>query len=292
MAVIREVYKDESAQATTADKKLVLAKKFLEKAADNKDDPAGQFVLLRVGRNLASQAGSVETAFQVVEAMEERFWIDALAAKLDVLTKAAKVMQKPEEHKRIVKDALHIVDEAIGKDEFTRAGEAAQLAVAAARKSKTPALLRQAQAAIKHIGAASERFQEVVAARRTLQDKPADPDASLLVGKYLCFTKGDWTGGFPMLARGNDPDLKALAQKEASPPTGAAEEADLADRWWNLAETSETDAKKPMQARAQYWYERALPGLKCLAKEKVQKRLLELTEKSPRPPRSPASKPP
>ena len=33
-----------------------------------------------------------------------------------------------------------------------------------------------------------------------LKHNPHNPDASLTVGKHLCFTKGDWTNGLPMLA--------------------------------------------------------------------------------------------
>ena len=114
------------------------------------------------------------------------------------------------------------------------------------------------------------------AARVTLEKTPDDPEANLVVGKYLCFVKGDWDKGLPMLALGKDEALKALAKQELEGAASSTEQAKLGDGWWNLAEKQEGTAKKQIQARAGYWYQKALPGLSGLMKDKVEKRLAQV----------------
>ena len=84
----------------------------------------------------------------------------------------------------------------------------------------------------------------------TLKEKPDDPDANLIVGKYQCFTKGDWDKGMPMLAKGSDEKWKALAEKDIAGADSANEQVKLGDAWWDVS-----------KERAVYWYRLALPGL-------------------------------
>jgi len=55
--LIKEVYGGEYAKAKTSTEKASVAKKATGKANDSKDDPASQFVLLRLARDVATQAG-------------------------------------------------------------------------------------------------------------------------------------------------------------------------------------------------------------------------------------------
>ena len=64
LALIRDVYKEEYAQATTVEKKAEFAKKLLQKAADTKDEPTNQFVLLRVARDMAARPAMLILLFR------------------------------------------------------------------------------------------------------------------------------------------------------------------------------------------------------------------------------------
>ena len=89
------------------------------------------------------------------------------------------------------------------------------------------------------------------AAQAQLKAKPADASAHLALGRYLCLLKGDWEAGLPHLARGDNPELKALAEddlkhvplpwqpeagKQPPAPVPAAAAMKLSDAWWELAE--------------------------------------------------------
>ena len=71
--------------------------------------------------------------------------------------------------------------------------------------------------------------------------------------------------------------VQALANSELGKPTEANDQLKLADGWWDQAEadTDKPDEQRRLQAHALIWYEQALPSLKGLAKEKVEKRLTD-----------------
>ncbi|MCY3023674.1 MAG: formylglycine-generating enzyme family protein [Planctomycetota bacterium] len=114
----------------------------------------------------------------------------------------------------------------------------------------------------------------VFASMRTLLDMPGDPGASLVVGRYLCFVKDDWKQGLPLLTKGTDAALKALAETELAQPAVGTEQISVAESWWDLAEKEPAKQQKAaMQGRAKFWYEEALPSLTGLAKVKAEKRI-------------------
>ena len=97
-------------------------------------------------------------------------------------------------------------------------------------------------------------------------------DANLTVGRYLCFTRGDFDKGVAMLAKGSDDALKTLASADIAKPTTSDAQKGLGDQWWDL---SLKEAKNPAVAencrgRAGFWYLQALPKLTGLAKTAVE----------------------
>ena len=273
LTLIREVYKDDYSQATTPEKKGELAKKLLEKAGDSKDDATNQFVMLRVAKELAVQAGDAETAFQAVDEMANGFPVDALEMKVAVLAKVVPVVKDPEELKQLAEMALSVMNLAIGEDKHDLAKRLGPLVLSAAQRAKDKDLVKQVQASVRSVNEAAKAFQEAKAAMKTLEEQPTDPDANLAVGKYLCFTKGNWKRGRAMLALGSDAVLKALAMKEMGGEADAAEQVKLGDGWWGQAEKEKGTTKQNLEGRARYWYEKALPELTGLMKDKVEKRV-------------------
>ena len=74
-------------QSQTPKAREALAGKLLDQAKQQAaGDAAGAFVLFRLARDLAVQAGDGATAFQAIDAMAEKFELDEVAMKTDVLT--------------------------------------------------------------------------------------------------------------------------------------------------------------------------------------------------------------
>jgi len=275
MKLVKEVYGDEYPKAETSREKQDLAKKLLGKARETADDPTGKFVLLKLARDIASQANDAQTAFQAIDEMADNFQVDVLETKSIVLTKfasAARHSLKPTQHISIAEEALKLVDQAVSQDNFTVADQLGKLALDEARKTSEKELVSKVQGQIAAASETAKAYEDVKAARVKLEKTPDDHESNLVVGKYLCFVKGDWEKGLAMLALGKDEALKALATQELQGAASSTEQAKLGDGWWNLAEKQEGKTKKQIQARAGYWYQKALPGLSGLIKDKAEKR--------------------
>src|SRR5206468_448795 len=107
-----------------------------------------------------------------------------------------------------------------------------------------------------------------------LLDKPADPVAGPIVGRYYCFAKNDWDAGVPLLGIGGDVLMKKAVEKELAKPAEAAAQVALADAWWNVSlKEPNKSYKNAVQMHAKSWYDRALPGLSGLEKLKIEKQL-------------------
>jgi hypothetical protein len=101
------------------------------------------------------------------------------------------------------------------------------------------------------------------------------------VGKYRCFFKNDWKNGLLNLALGSDDQLKALAETENAGPADAAEQAKLADGWWELADKLTGIARHNVQLHAARWYRSALPELEGLELAKAESRIKVVTPAAP-----------
>ena len=98
------------------------------------------------------------------------------------------------------------------------------------------------------------------------------------MGRFLCFIKGDWDAGLPLLAKGDDEKLKELGERELARPGTANDRLGLGDSWWDLAEKLDTIERIEAKARSLHWYQLAAPGLTGLTKARVDKRIAELNK--------------
>jgi len=272
LALVKEVYGDEYAAAKTATQKSAFAKKLLLKAGES-TDPTGRFALLQVAKDAAIKAGDGQAAFKAIDEMDRAFEINAVKMKASVLHAFSKKARSAVEHSSVAEQSLALIDDAIAGDDFGLATKLGEMALAEARKAKNAALLKTINAHRKEIDGLAESYEAVKTALITLETNATDPAANLLVGKYRCFVKGDWKNGIPMLALGSNTALKALAVKELGDVSSASEQVAFGDAWWNLAEKEKGITKTRLQERAAFWYQKALPGLSGLAKDKVEKRL-------------------
>ena len=65
--LIRQIYGPQYDEVKTSAEKTALAKEMLDKAAKTKDDPTSHFVLLRVARDMAVEAGDAKTSLEAVD---------------------------------------------------------------------------------------------------------------------------------------------------------------------------------------------------------------------------------
>ena len=281
LKMLEEVYKEDIAGAKTPQKKQALAGRLLADALEAQD-PAEQFALMQAARQWAVQAGDVAFALRAADALIERFQVDRLALKTEVLEAFSKagVSFSPVE---LAEAAEPLIQEAIGQDALELAGRLSRLALKAASRSKNADLIKRLTALGREVEQALKGQQKIQAALDVLRQNPQDAEAHLLVGRYLCFTKGQWTEGLKHLAQSSDQTLRRLAEQDLAGPTEPAKQMALADAWWDRAgQEKDPPAKSAMQARAAHWYEAALPSLSGLDKIKAGRRLQEAQAAAPK----------
>lgn len=121
-----------------------------------------------------------------------------------------------------------------------------------------------------------------------------DPEANLVMGRFWAFIKDDWGRAIPMLAKCNDPFLKALAEGEtkAAPTLNGSQKIEIGDAWWggsmdadakmltgatstfkvNVDKETLKKAKGRLKARAGYWYEQAWPLLENSQRDRLRQK--------------------
>jgi hypothetical protein len=141
------------------------------------------------------------------------------------------------------------------------------VAVAAARTNGSPPLEKWVQKRRDRVQYARQQYAHSREAERTLRGQPEDTAANLSLGQFLCFAKGQFAQGLPLLARGSDPKLRQLA-----------DQVKLADAWWDYAAGADKQAQGLIRELARRWYGKAMPNLTGEAHTRVARRLEQLEQ--------------
>ena len=276
LALVKDVYGGEYADAESADQKTALAQKLLQKAKATDQGTANHYALLRVAWDVATQAGDAKVAMQITDAIVGAYEINALSSKMATVRATAESVRSSTQRTALATIAMDLFDEAVAGDDYGAATELAETALAAARKAQDWQLVKQIVArdrAVKEMAGAYETAQKALA---TLEDDPTNSDANQVAGEFFCFFKKDWMKGIPMLALGSDVALKTLAQKDLKGASSPNEQVELGDGWWELAQTHEGDRRDILLLRAGSWYAAGKAGVSGLTLDKVDKRLKEI----------------
>jgi hypothetical protein len=275
--VIREVYQKELASPQPAERRA-LGKKLLEQAGRSSSDSASQYVLLRDARDIASACGDASTAGKAIRQLHDIFGIDTTAMLLASMQTAIRAADAPADCTCAASICAGAADEAIMADNHASAQKLLALAESAAQRARNIVLVNQIQARNRELRAIIVDYQKLSAARQALADNADDPAANLLVGRYLCLVKEDWSAGLPLLAKGTDATLSAPAHWDLQKPLEGGKMMEVADAWWALAERQTGLARRRLRARAAKWYQQALPVVDGLARSAAAKRIDEFEQ--------------
>lgn len=273
---VKEVFKTEYLKRSAADV-VSLARKLLQQGRETTDDPTGRYVLLREARDLAAQGGDLATALAAIDELAKTYAVDAVELSTAALTTVGKTAKGPEALEALANGCLSLAEKALATDRYDDASALLVKAENAAKGAQNIPMVTRVQALRKDVADLQKERQRVKSAEKTLVDQPDDPAANLALGRFLCLTKKDWSRGIPLLAKGSDPALQAVALKELAAPSTFAAQVEVGDGWWDLGEKQKDLAtRRKFVNRARHWYELGLAGVTGLAKAKVEKRLDEI----------------
>ena len=283
LATIHELFaKEYAAVDEKPEEAKNLAKVLLAQAPQTKDNPTARYVLLTEARDLAVEAGDPYVLERALRELGRIFEVDRHAMAGNVMTEAARHARPAPANRAMAQAALKLAGAAAAADRFGAAGELIEASISMARRASDMATVKKAVAAKRDLEESEGRYKGYAAAGEVLKENPDDPTANLVRGSYLCFVKGDWEEGFPLLAKGDDPTLAALAKAEqalagADPEEQTNDLVSLGDRWWDASvSASAGENRGKYRARAAFWYRKVVSDLSGLTRVKVQRRLDEI----------------
>lgn len=281
-ALIMKLFKAEF-QASKTDPAAArnLAAVLLREAKATNDDSELQYAALVQASDLAIQGSRISLALSAVAELAKRFAVDTRAMKQAVLTSAPEKIKTAEGALELIEAVLDHLNEMMAEDSY----EGLKAMLAAADKvtpliadGRLPLAARIKKEA-EIVQAAEKAFGRMKPFMDKLAENRDDAEANLELGKYFAFAKGNFTRGLPMLVKGKDATLKALAGMELAQPKVAKKQIELADAWMKLAEEGkDRPHRSALLRRAYHWYMAALPQLEGLTRARIQNQVQELAK--------------
>ena len=260
---IQEIFGEEIDKAKTPSARKALAAKLLQLAKDPKETMANRWVLYTLAREIAASAGAV---VQAAEALDEQALAFAVTSRVELAAETAEKLAKMASvtgvgNKPILDFLYATAEQAIEADDFKTCVRMLDLGLDLAKWNlQDPVTTRKFQM----------RRTSAAELAKLFEDAQQD---DMAVGKYLCFRKGDWAKGLPLLAKSKDAGLAAAAKKDGEQPTEAKDQTDLGNAWWDLAEIAKDQERIGLLRRAVHWYRKGVNGLGGLAKAKIESRI-------------------
>lgn len=217
------------------------------------DSAAEKLALLREAADQALFCGDLPAALAVDDQIGEEFAVNLDELKLETLTAAAKGARTGDLPHQIETQAMGISDRAIEEDDLDLSLKAAQLAERASAACAGDDSTR-IKGRIRDIREAQQQALKIAPLAAKLKDSPQDPLLNDKVGRFYCFSVGNWKKGLPLLAHGSSLALKSLAETEALAPAVADDQLKLGDAWWDQASKEVPAAAGKCRERAAWWY--------------------------------------
>ncbi len=241
-------------------------------------NPAARYAALQDCRALSIDEGDINLGLQAADQITQGFVVNRRELRAETITLTAKTARQPYQYQGIAENALRLAGEALADDDFTLASRMAEIARLAAPKVRNPgrgpALIAAAERTAEELAAMRPEVTAYKAALDRLAKDPNDAEANLKVGRFRCIHQDAWEEGLPLLAKGTNPDLKALALKDLAEPAETVLRKEVGNGWWDAArrERDKSPAQRAFVLRACHWYELALPALTA-DKAEVKRRM-------------------
>jgi hypothetical protein len=269
--LFRDLYAADLANHSPAARRA-LAAKLIEQAGTVGDAPADQFVLLAGAVDAAKEGADLGLVSRAADAMADAYVVDGLHVKSEAAAQMPLRADVPATTAENCKAGAALADQLAADDDFAAAFHLLRSLQAAAPDAETRAQLVKRAREIEALKAAADHYAMLAG---KLKAAPNDPGANLAAGHFLCLVRNDWAHGLPLLAKGADPALKALANKELKNPADADGRMAIADAWWTYGQGRAASEKPVIEAHAGNYYRQALPDLKGMVKLKVEGRLAQ-----------------
>ncbi|MFK8113457.1 MAG: DUF1559 domain-containing protein [Rubripirellula sp.] len=283
----RGLFAEKMREARSSKEKTDLAKELLQTATEMPKDPVGCYALQTAAMRLAIEGGSIETLVKAIDQRIGKFEVDAyevnkrwlLAFGKGVLEKSPEEINGTEYTKRSVK----VIYAGIHDDDYVDSLSIGRYAFRLIDQRPDDPIAKYLTQLRGLLGSAKREFTAVADALDDYRINPENTAAASTVGRYMCFIKGDWKRGLPLLVEGGPADLQEVAKLDIRGAADAINKTAIGDAWWRLSERARTGVyRQSSRDRAVFWYEQAYVTMPdSLDRLHVKARMAEAEEAPP-----------
>jgi len=151
--LIQELFQADIENARTGRQKKALAEKLFDIACQTDNDPAAHYVLCRIARDLAVDAGDPDPFCRYIDEMDRRYQIDALGMKAAAFTGAWRSKNATPYRTALARQSFQLLDAAVAAKHYPAAAQLVRVAEHGAKAANDHALLRQLEERTRQIEA-------------------------------------------------------------------------------------------------------------------------------------------
>ncbi len=283
-AKLTKLFADKISNAKTDSAKSKLATDMLGVAAGMETDKPGVYSLQGAAMTLAVQCGDADTLIDAIDNRVGIFEVDAYEENITWLSKFARetISRKPDtiENSKLLQRSTRVIYAGIADNDYMRASAIARMCYRLVDEERTERVPRLVNRLRSLLGNANLEYKNSLQHLQAFRDDPEDAEAAAAFGRFLCFIKGDWGNGLPLLVKGGPEQLRELAQADLKGAGDTINRIALGDDWWSLSEMARTGVyRQAARDRAVYWYQMAYDSLPdSLDRMHVKSRLDEASD--------------
>ena len=279
--ILQGIYADRLKTIKTPADRIAFGEDLFREGQPMVNDGPGGYALFSASRTLALAAGDFDLMMKATDQIIDRFDVDPFEERREWIESYGKLLRLPNGVQPKIGNAglvtVNLLRWAVEKDNYKAAKSIIEVLSHLGRRSDAGLNYGDINLLKTLVDQSSVQFGRCAASVNALANNPNDVNAAQRVGSYLCFVKGDWLEGMPMLAKGSGRTSDLVARELSIEPEVDAYLA-IADEWYDIA-ASESDElqKQGALARASLWYKHLVPFLDgSLQKLQVTVRLKEL----------------
>ncbi len=278
---LREVFADRLKTAKKDSEMVALAEELLNEAEAMTLDTPGAFAIQTAAIKLGSNAGKLETVLRGVDQRVSRFDVDAYQENLAALSMfAIDVSQRnPRDINGMLflRRAIPTTFAAVSNDDYDSANLLIQHSLKFINQPRDEFIPKSLGRLRAQLTGAKQQYDRAKVSLAKYRTEPNDADAASAFGRFLCFIKGDWSKGLPLLTEGGSGQLRDLATLDLKGARSLQDFVALGDNWWQLSDAAPDGIyRQASRDRASYWYSQAFAQMpESLDKLHVKARLDE-----------------
>lgn len=259
---LRLIYSAKIADAKEDDQKAALAREMLANAQRMEGDSTGVYALQTAALRLAIGGGDPSTLIRIIDQRVARFEVDAYEENAKGMLEFGRsaASRDPEEFRSdaLLHRTVRVIHAGIQDNDFVRASELAQIAYRFTDQDPKETIPRLIRSLRPMLTTAQREYTSALKHLAAYRKDPSKHDSGAALGRFLCFFKGDWEKGLPLLAKDENGQLRRIAREDIGGAADDRSQAAIGDAWWELSERARGGAyRTAARGRAMHWYRQA-----------------------------------